>query len=96
MFSRKVRVLKNCNFPNFETRLILVTWRLNSTFAGDKFFDNFLFYHGGDGSHGTIQYVDEDTARALNLIGIEDGKVSTTELGWHTREQISRLGFVSG
>jgi len=53
-----------------------VIWLLRDTFDYKNFFDNFGFYNDSDPTHGTVTYVDGDTAFAHNLSYISsDNKV---------------------
>ncbi|KAH9850674.1 concanavalin A-like lectin/glucanase domain-containing protein [Lenzites betulinus] len=58
-------------------------WKISKTYQGDSFFDGWGFWDTDDPTHGTVQYVDRDTANSSNLIEINsDGhaimRVDTT------------------
>ncbi|KAI4519310.1 hypothetical protein K525DRAFT_258590 [Schizophyllum commune Loenen D] len=59
-------------------------WKLKTEKSGDSFFDGWDFWSTTDPTHGTVTYVDEDTARKNNLISVNDDgnvimRVDTTE-----------------
>lgn len=49
-------------------------WALQDTYQGKTFFDdeNWTFYTEGDPTHGTVDYVDRDTAIQENLVFVND------------------------
>ncbi|KAI0033145.1 glycoside hydrolase family 16 protein, partial [Vararia minispora EC-137] len=47
-------------------------WVLQDTYDHTNFFDSFVYYTGGDPTHGTVNYVDNATAAANNLSYISD------------------------
>lgn len=49
-------------------------WSLKNTYQGETFFDdkNWHFYTGDDPTHGTVNYVDRDTAIRENLVSVND------------------------
>lgn len=68
-------------------------WRLNQTYSGSSFFDGFTFWNTADPTHGIVNYVDQPTAQANNLIGMSSNgnilmKVETTPTVPSTRQSV--------
>ncbi|KAI0825215.1 concanavalin A-like lectin/glucanase domain-containing protein [Trametes gibbosa] len=50
-------------------------WKISRSYQGDTFFDGWGFWDFDDPTHGTVQYVDRNTANSSNLIEINsDGR----------------------
>lgn len=47
-------------------------WSLRESHEGEDFFEGFTFWDLPDPTHGTVDYVDEGTARANGLLSIND------------------------
>ncbi|KAI0638975.1 concanavalin A-like lectin/glucanase domain-containing protein [Trametes polyzona] len=63
-------------------------WKLFKSYQGETFFDGWDFFTAGDPTHGTVQYVDRNTANSSNLIEINsDG---------HAIMRVETTGQVSG
>ncbi|KDR85293.1 hypothetical protein GALMADRAFT_234074 [Galerina marginata CBS 339.88] len=45
-------------------------WRLVNSYQGSNFFDGWDFFTGGDPTEGIVDYIDENTARASNLLEV--------------------------
>ncbi|KAI0662407.1 concanavalin A-like lectin/glucanase domain-containing protein [Cubamyces menziesii] len=63
-------------------------WKLFKSYQGETFFDGWDFFTADDPTHGTVQYVDRNTANSSNLIDINsDG---------HAIMRVETTGQVSG
>lgn len=49
------------------------SYTLEATYSGSTFYDNFNFFTDSDPTHGFVQYVDQATAVASNLVGYGQG-----------------------
>lgn len=47
-------------------------WRISEKHAGSSFFEGFDFFTGDDPTHGSVDYVDEQTARSGGLLRVND------------------------
>jgi len=45
-------------------------WILANSYQGNNFYDGWDFFTGSDPTHGLVDYVDEDTARAKGLLAV--------------------------
>ncbi|KZV95608.1 hypothetical protein EXIGLDRAFT_739711 [Exidia glandulosa HHB12029] len=48
------------------------SWKVAQYYAGNSFFDGWNFWNDADPTHGTVQYVDEGTARSKGLVSVND------------------------
>ncbi|KAI0358949.1 hypothetical protein OH77DRAFT_1587250 [Trametes cingulata] len=63
-------------------------WKLFKSYQGETFFDGWDFWNFDDPTHGTVQFLDRDTANSSNLIEINsDG---------HAIMRVETTGQVSG
>lgn len=51
-------------------------YELQSTFAGETFFDNFNFYDSWDPTYGFVQYVSKEAAEGFGMINVTDTSAS--------------------
>ncbi|EST09140.1 Concanavalin A-like lectin/glucanase, subgroup [Kalmanozyma brasiliensis GHG001] len=51
-------------------------WKLVKSYSGSTFFDDMDFFTMGDPTHGSITYVDRNTAQNQGLIGTNNGQVT--------------------
>ncbi|KAI8983367.1 concanavalin A-like lectin/glucanase domain-containing protein [Trametes punicea] len=63
-------------------------WKLFQSYQGETFFDGWDFWNLDDPTHGTVQYVDRNTANASNLIEINSAG--------HAVMRVETTGQVSG
>jgi hypothetical protein len=71
--SKLVLLLANLLVP-----AVRATYKIQDTFIGKSFFDNFDFFTGDDPTHGRVNYVSMDQAKSTNL-SFGELAVSTSE-----------------
>jgi len=62
---------------------------LKKNFSGNTFFDEWDFYTQGDPTHGTVDYVNQQTAQNAGLIGFRNGAVY---IGCDTKNKVTGRG----
>jgi hypothetical protein len=62
------------------------SYRLHSNFSGNSFFDGWNFFTAGDPTHGTVDYVNEQTARSAGYIGMRGNSVY---IGCDTKNKVT-------
>ncbi|ORZ03256.1 concanavalin A-like lectin/glucanase domain-containing protein, partial [Syncephalastrum racemosum] len=50
-------------------------WTLKEDYSGSGFFDNFDFFTDADPTHGTVNYVNQETATSQHLAFVQNGQV---------------------
>jgi len=65
------------------------SYMLHANYSGTSFFDPWNFYTQGDPTHGTVDYVNAQTAQTAGLTGIRNGAVY---IGCDTKNKVTGRG----
>ncbi|KAH9486693.1 putative glycosidase C21B10.07 [Psilocybe cubensis] len=68
--SRRPLSSASSSSPSATATLPPSLWKLTNSYQGNNFFDGWDFFIGDDPTHGTVDYVDENTARSNGLLEI--------------------------
>ncbi|CDS01411.1 hypothetical protein, partial [Sporisorium scitamineum] len=75
-------------------------WKLVKSYSGSSFFDDMDFYTNSDPTHGSVTYVDQNSARNQGLIYTNNGKATmkiTANNGWAQSVRINtKDSFTTG